>query len=233
MRRSSETKKRLGKRRSAARIGRPPQGLAGEIEMRILDAAQRVFLERGLAGASIEEIAGIARTAKTSIYARFPSKEALFTTAVIRNVAANIARFEDHVPTGATIEERLADVGIALLHWALIDDNVDLMRLAIAEARRFPDLAGSVHRMARERGTEGVARLLKEATQSDALGKAPAFTPECLTATAQFFLDLVFLPLMTRALFGEKLKSLPAEIESHVVRSVVLFLAACRRGGVN
>jgi hypothetical protein len=34
-------------------------GRAGEVDKRILDAARRVFLERGLAGANIEEIAGL------------------------------------------------------------------------------------------------------------------------------------------------------------------------------
>ena len=74
------------------RIGRPPQELAGEVDARILDAARRVFLERGLDGASIDEIAEAARAGKPTIYARFPGKEALFTAVVMRNVAANIAR---------------------------------------------------------------------------------------------------------------------------------------------
>ncbi len=41
------------------------------------------------------------------------------------------------------------------------------------------------------------------------------------------------IPLVLRALFGEKHKSLQAEIEPHVARSVAFFLAACRNGGVD
>jgi len=59
-----------------------------------------------------------------------------------------------------------------------------------------------------------------------------AFAPERLTSTTQFFQDLVLLPLVLRALFGEKLKQLRAEIGPHVTRSVAFFLAACRNGGV-
>jgi AcrR family transcriptional regulator len=219
-------------RRRSVRTGRPPRELAGEVDARILDAARQVFLERGLAGASMEEIAGLARAGKPTIYARFSSKEALFAAVVMRNVAANVARFESHVPTGATIEERLASVGMAVLHWVLVGDTIGLMRLAIAEARRFPDLASSVHRMARERGGEGVARLLGEVAQSDELGMLPAFAPERLATTTRFFLDLVLLPLLMRALVGEKLDLLRAEIGPHVARSVAFFLAACRHGGV-
>ena len=45
----------------AARSGRPPRALAGETEERILDAAKKVFLERGFEGASVDEIADVAR----------------------------------------------------------------------------------------------------------------------------------------------------------------------------
>ena len=220
------------KKRAASRTGRPPRELAGEVESRILDAARRVFLERGLAGASIDEIAELACAGKPTIYARFPGKEALFSAVVMRKVAANVARFANFVPAGATIEERLASVGAAVLHRILAGDTVGLLRLSIAEARRFPDLACSVHRMARERGLQAVARLLAEAAQSDELGHLPAFASQRLAKTADIFLDLVVLPLLHRALHGEKPKALCAEIEPHVASSVTFFIAACRHGGV-
>ncbi len=114
-----------------------------------------------------------------------------------------------------------------------MSDTVDLMRLAVAEAHRFPDLASGVHRMARERGSEAVARLLGEVAQSDKLGTLPAFAPARLATTTRSFLDLLVLPLLMRALMGEKLKPLHAEIGPHVARSVAFFLVACRHGGVN
>jgi AcrR family transcriptional regulator len=215
-------------RSSAVRTGRPPRELAGEVETRILDAAREVFLESGLAGATVDEIAARARAGKPTIYARFPSKEALFTAVVMRDVAANVAMFQTHVPSGENIEERLASVGLAILHWALAGNTVDLMRLGIAEACRFPDLATRVHIMARDRGVEAVARLLGEVAQANELGALPAFAPDRLATTTRFFLDLVVLPLLMDALFGEKPKTLQHEIVPHVTRSVGFFLAACR-----
>jgi AcrR family transcriptional regulator len=225
-------KKRFDKRR-VVRIGRPSREHAGEVDARILDAARRMFLDRGLAGASIDEIARLAGAGKPTIYARFQGKEALFAAVVMRNVAASVERFEDHIPTGKSIDERLASVGATVLHWALADDTVGLMRVGISEARRFPDLANNVHRMARGRAEEIVTRLMAEAAQSDALGALPAFAPQRLATTARFFMDLVFLPMIMPALFGEKLKPLRAEIGAHVTRSVAFFLTACRHGGVN
>jgi hypothetical protein len=107
------------------------------------------------------------------------------------------------------------------------------MRVAIAEARRFPGLASSVYGMAREHAAEALARLLAETAHSDELGTLPAFAPENLTTTTRFFQDVVLFPLVLRALFGEKLEQLCAEIKPHVTRSVAFFLAACRHGGVN
>lgn len=219
--------------RTAVRTGRPPRELAGEVDARILDAARKVFLERGLAGASMEEIASAASAGKPTIYARFRSKEALFSAVMMRNVAANIARYESYVPRGATLEERLAGLACNVLRWVLASDTVDLIRLSIAEGRRFPELASSIHRMAMDRGGEAVARLLGDVAHSDELGNLPAFAPERIVTTTRFFLDLVVLPLLMRALSGEKLKSVQTEIEPHVSRSITFFLAACRHGGVD
>ncbi len=219
-------------KRPAVRSGRPPRARAGEVDERILDAARAVFLERGLAGASIDEIASRARAGKPTIYARFSSKGELFAAVVLRNVTAAIERFESNVPTGATIDDCLADMGAAILHWALGGPTIDLMRVSISEARRFPDLASNVHRMARQRGEEAVARILSEATQSDTLASLPSFAPERLATTSRFFINLVVFPLMLRALFGEKLDSLQAEIRPHVARSVAFFLAACQDSSV-
>jgi AcrR family transcriptional regulator len=219
-------------KRAAVRFGRPPKKLAGEVEERILDAARKVFLERGFEGASIEEIAAAARSGKPTIYSRFPNKRAVFTAVVMRDIVSRIEQFKIEVPTGTTIEERLANAGIALLNWTLVNERFRLMRLAIAEAHQFPDLASTVSRAARERSTEVAARLLGEMTQSDELGTLPAFAPGRLATTARFFLDLVVVPFLMRALFGEKLNALREEIGPHVARSVAFFLAACRHSGV-
>jgi AcrR family transcriptional regulator len=220
-------------KRPAARFGRPPKELAGEVDARILDAARKVFLERGFEGASIDEIAEVARSGKPTIYARFRDKRALFTAVVTRDILARMTEFKSEVPTGTTIEERLTSAATTLVHWGLNSDRIGLLRMAVAEARRFPDLASTVSRTTRDLSTELGVRLLGELTQSDELRALPAFAPERLTRTARFFLDLIAVPVLLRALFEVNLKTLNAEIDAHVARSVVFFLAACRHGGVS
>jgi AcrR family transcriptional regulator len=227
---SSSLKKMSAARtkRAAVRFGRPPKELAGEVDARILDAARKLFLERGFEGASIDEIAEAARSGKPTIYARFRDKRALFIAMVTRDILARISEFKSEELTGETIEERLTNAASALLHWSLDSERIALIRLAIAEAHRFPDLAGTVGRRARELSTELGVHLLGEVSQFDELGLLPAFAPERLATTARVFLDLIAVPFLFRAMFEVDPKRLEAEIGPHVTRGVAFFLAACR-----
>jgi AcrR family transcriptional regulator len=221
--------KKKGSRRMAVRRGRPPKELEGEVDERIIGAARKVFLVRGFEGASMDEIAAAARAGKPTIYARFGDKRALFTAVVQHDVLSRIAQFNSEAPTEGTIEQRLTRMGIALLSWTLENERMALMRLAAAEVQRFPDLASSVSRTARQLSTEVAARLLSEIAQHGELGTLPAFAPERLATTARFFLDLVVLPLLLRGLFEHRVETLQAEIGPHVAGSVAFFLAGVRQ----
>jgi AcrR family transcriptional regulator len=216
--------------RGAVRYGRPPRERAGEVEERILDAAGRVFLEHGFQGASVDEIAEAASAGKPTIYARFPNKQALFTAVVERLVRQNTSHYALSC-AGDSIEAKLDALAAIILTRVLAPETIGLIRVAVAEARRFPVLATSVSRMGRERPTEAVARLFDEIARSDDIGASPAFAAEKLPETARRFLDLVVLPMLVRALFGEDLAALRAEIGPHVARTVAFFLAACGTPG--
>lgn len=211
--------------RGAVRCGRPRRELAGMVEERILDAAGKVFLERGFSGASVDEIAEVACAGKPTIYARFPSKEALFT-AVIERLVRRQSSHEADSYAGASIADRLEALAAAILSGILDPETIGLIRVAVAEARRFPDLATSVSRIARDRKVEAVSRLLVDFAQSARM-TPPAFAPDHVADTAFRFLSLTVLPMLVRALFGEDLAALRAEIAPHAARTVAFFLAAC------
>jgi AcrR family transcriptional regulator len=214
--------------RGAVRCGRPPRELAGKVDERILDAAGEVFLERGFSGASVDEIAEVAGAGKPTIYARFPGKQALFAAVIDRLVRRN-TNFDSISCAGGSTEDRLEALGSVILTRVLTPETIGLIRVAVAEARRFPDLATSVSCMGRERPTEAVTCVFTEFGGSVDLGGSPAFAPDRVRQTARQFLDLVVLPMLVKALFGEDLAALRAEIGPHVARSVAFFLAACGR----
>jgi AcrR family transcriptional regulator len=213
----------------APRTGRPPSERACEIEPRILDAAARVFLERGFSAASIDLIAETARAGKPTIYTRYPDKAALFEAAFLRQLTARNARLATQHPKGDTVEERLVSIGVAWIEESLAEDFIGLMRLAIAEARRLPDLIDGLMRQTRERGGREVARLLVE-------GAEEAHWPDENDARAlkagRIFTELVLLPFLMRALAGPDLRELRADIAPHVRGRVAFFLAALRNGGL-
>lgn len=217
--------------RTAVRLGRPPKELEGEVEERILDAARQVFLQRGFEGSSVDEIAVAARAGKPTIYARVGDKRALFTAVVMRDVVSRIREFHGEVPTTGPIEARLTRLVIDLLHWTLEDARMALLRLAVAEVNRFPEIASTVSRTAQQLSTEVAARYLCEMVKSDDLGALPAFAPERLPATARIFLDMTIVPILLRGLFEQNVDVLHDEIDAHVTHRVAFFVAACRQVG--
>ena len=79
--------------------GLPTKKQAAELDERILDGARLVFCERGIAGASIEEIASRLSLSKHTIYRRHPTKVALLEAVAERD----IGRFKDRL-SGAAID---------------------------------------------------------------------------------------------------------------------------------
>ena len=208
------------------RPGRPPRAQAAEVEDRILAAAERVFLKRGFEGASMDEVAEAAHAGKTTIYARYAGKQALFAAVVLRNVSHMLESVEVS-PHGATLEARLRALGAAIVQRATQHKTIDLFRVTLSEAERFPDIAHPVSLLARERGVGEVARLLGELYGAGEPQSAPA-DPALLCASARIFMDLVALPLIMRRLFGESAAALEAEIPGHVAERVAFFLAGSR-----
>jgi hypothetical protein len=136
-----------------------------------------------LEGASVDEIADVARAGKT-IYA-VPWQGGAVRRGDGAHVREITSSVESIAPTGATIEERLASIAMAFLRKVLVAETVGLIRAAVAEARRFPDLAASVSRMGLERGTEGRHSTIGELAEPD---KVPAFAADCRAATARHYI---------------------------------------------
>ena len=213
------------KKTSSPKRGRPPKDLAGDVQARILDAAQQLFLEKGYRSASIDDISEMAPASKPTIYAHFPGKEALFAAVVARTISG-LTDFEGFAPQGRTLHDKLMSLGTAIVE-RLIEESLGMVRATIAEAQRFPELSRNVHDAARERSVSAVSQLLNEATQRLARSPKGPFGGKRSLATAQIFLDLILLPMLFRSLVGETPKDLKKELPSFMRERVGFFLAAC------
>jgi AcrR family transcriptional regulator len=205
--------------------GRPSKDLAGDVQARILDAAQQLFLEKGFRSTSIDEIAELAPASKPTIYAHFPGKEALFTAVVGRTVD-ELADLKGFTPKGRTVQDKLMNLGVEVIE-RFIDDMLDLTRATIAEARRFPELSRNVEEAARTRVVGTVSAILDDAIERHTRSPKGPFSGKRKLATAQIFMDLILLPMIMRSLLGGELKDLRKELPSFLHERVRFFLAAC------
>jgi AcrR family transcriptional regulator len=211
--------------RSRARLGRPPKEFAGDVEGRILDAAEKVFLTRGFHSASIDEIAEAAPVSKPTIYAHFSGKEALFA-AVVTRILRGLTDFAGYVAEGRTVHDRLTSLGTAIVERG-IEDWVGVARVTIAEAQRLPKLSRDVHEASRDRAAKVISELLQEATPLLSRKPSAPFGSTRSKATTQIYMDLVLLPMLMRALMGDEPKAIRRDLPDFVRDRVRFFLSAC------
>lgn len=84
-----------------------------EVRRRVLDAAERVFAERGYAEARLADIAHAAGFTKGAVYSNFASKHELYAELITRQVSSNLAAsLAEVIARGSprTIAEDTADV---------------------------------------------------------------------------------------------------------------------------
>jgi AcrR family transcriptional regulator len=119
----------------------------------ILDAALDVFGERGFAEARLEDVAARARVAKGTIYLYFASKEALFEALIRTGVGAPIAALSAELASQELPFDAILRAIFARLRTEILATRrKEIIRLVLAEAGRFPQLAEFYHREVVSRG---------------------------------------------------------------------------------
>ena len=199
------------------RGGRPSAAQAGDVDRRILDAAQRLFLAQGFDLTNCEQVVAEAGAGKASLYARYGNKQELFSAVVQRNVDTLRGQPVDPVSLELGVRERLRIAGNSILEHALREQVVALMRVVISAAFRFPELAKLTDSIGRERGIQIAATAIAgdQAGTPDAMARAmPAATK---------FIDITFVPFQMRAMLGDDLTTLAAEVPQAVNDAVELL----------
>lgn len=113
----------------------------------VVDAAKWLFLSRGYAGTTVEEIAALAGIAKRTVYNNYEDKEALFREVVADTIvyAETFAiRLRDELAgeiPGGDLRAALHDLGRQLALGILRPQVIALRRLLVAESQAFPELA--------------------------------------------------------------------------------------------
>jgi TetR/AcrR family transcriptional repressor of mexJK operon len=136
----------------------------------IREAATALFLERGYAGATMDDVAAAAAVSKQTVYSHFHSKEALFADLVLGNTARVdefIGRIDELIDGGGDLRSGLEALARAYLGFVVRPEAVRLRRLVIAEAVRFPELARTYYERVPERVYAALARALERRLDLD------------------------------------------------------------------
>jgi AcrR family transcriptional regulator len=135
-------------------MGEPKQSRSEQTQERLLQAAEALILEKGLADASVPEIARRARSSVGGFYARFPDKDALLRALEERFFAEMLGRVEQLADAG-----RWADASITTIVAACAEELVTVFR----ERRNL--IAAFLHRATRNPEILAEALRFRVATQ--------------------------------------------------------------------
>jgi len=160
----------------------------------IVEAAIEIFGERGFGAARLEDVARRAGVSKGTVFVYFPTKEDLFRAVAQTVLTLHLERLGS---AAADLDRPLTELVPLLLEQAaaVIGEGrlPAMMRLLIAESRKFPDLARVWH-------DEVVSKVLGLVTA--AIERAQA-RGEVRPGNARLYAFSIVGPMLASALFRE------------------------------
>ncbi|MGH8336289.1 MAG: TetR/AcrR family transcriptional regulator, partial [Gammaproteobacteria bacterium] len=130
----------------------------------IMEAATRLFLDKGYDSTTMDDIATLADVSKPTVYSHFADKEKLFAeivAATTRDIDAVVRSVTDSLVASRTPERPLAELGRRFLRALMQPELIRLRRLVIANAERFPEVAGAWYEQGFDRVLAALARSFK------------------------------------------------------------------------
>jgi AcrR family transcriptional regulator len=188
----------------------------------ILDAATEVFLEKGFLGTNMDEIAALAAVSKQTVYKNFPSKETLFVEIVSGMTNAASDRVHKDMPdlaAGEDVAAYLQSYAERQLAIVLTPRVMQLRRLVIGEAARFPELARALFDGGPKRAIAAFAATLERLSDRGLLS-----VDDPRMAALQFNWLIMGEPLNRAMLLGDEGIPSRAELRRHAAAGVRMFL---------
>jgi TetR/AcrR family transcriptional regulator, mexJK operon transcriptional repressor len=190
----------------------------------ILAAAEQIFLRDGYFGANMDDLAVLSQVSKQTVYKHFGSKEALFIELVrtMTTLAGNDVH--DEVPDPATAEELpefLAAYAERQLTAVLTPRILQLRRLVIGEATRFPELGEVLWESGPRRAMNAMSACFNRLTDAGWL-----LVEEPDTAASFFNWLVMSEPLNKTMLLGDQAIPVLDSLRRHCAEVARVFLSA-------
>lgn len=126
--------------RSVTRSAGPGRPKDQQKRAAILDAAKRLFVERGYNATSMDAVASVARVSKLTVYSHFGDKDALFTEAVRCKCEEQLpAQIFLADPTGSP-REQLLEIARAFFALVTSAEALAVHRTVVANLQQSPQL---------------------------------------------------------------------------------------------
>lgn len=187
----------------------------------IIAAAQRLFMERGFDGASMDAIAEAADVSKATVYARFSDKEALLREAIANKCGSYLDAETTEWRPGRDLRQSLIGFSRRFLDLVTDPEALAMLRLIMGEGQRGPQLPTLFFESAILPTVEKLSLFFAaEAPRSGLKIDDP-------TAAAWRFLGMIKGEDHMRAMLGVPTRS-KAEIDRHIAACVEMFIAAHR-----
>jgi AcrR family transcriptional regulator len=172
--------------------GRPTRAQAERRDERLIEVAEKLFMERGFEGASIDAVAEAAGVSKPTVYARYRDKADLFGAVLRRGIQAWLAPISAAAEAQAReagqldVETTLHDLSRQMLSIDQKPNAGALKRILVAQSQHFPELAKLAHEEGFLRSVRAVSGMLEKFA---AAGQIRVEDPEM---AAELFHNLVF-----------------------------------------
>ena len=199
-------------------------GVVGRKVPRVVAAAWTLFTKDGFQTTSMEAIAREAQVSKATIYAYFPSKEALFAHLI--NEECRRARALVTLPDlrlGIVAALRSFARQYVRIFLEEVPHRRAFFQMLVAEATRFPDLGQLMIDSGPKADVALLAGLIEEAHRKGLLDVADA------KVAATQFLCLIRGELPIQSALGLHI-STEADVDRTIEDGLSLFLKACRPG---
>ena len=189
---------------------------------RILRAAADLFMFKGYAGVSMDEVQSKVGGSKSTLYRHFADKTDLFRSAVEMMIDERNSPTLDFRPQGEDAATTLTEFGRHFADRALNPDAIALHRLVVSEAERVPGLGQT---FSDQGPTRHIAAL---AAHLQALHETHVLTVPTPPLAASQLHQAMLGTLQMRLLINAAPKPTPAEIEASIASAVTTFLSASR-----
>ena len=181
----------------------------------ILEAAGRLFLERGFNATSMDAIAEAAPVSKPTLYSHFKDKSDLFSAVVSARCCSMVHTLYEHTSSEEEdIETALRAIAHSFFDLIYAPDSISLYRIIISELKQFPFLGETLY----NQGAIKILSLLSGyLVQQNEKGVMQIEDPEM---AARLFFSMLKGDHHMQCLLGIRAE-ISAEERTHIIDSVV------------